>query len=614
MKEVEHKKRKGFLFSRMQSVIAIFLILILVLIVVQKNVVYEHQERILHVLKEDGQVLRDKVRLEKEAECLLLYEDDVRGEQGYTLMTEVFGQMRIPYDECMAEKFQPELLTKYDTLVTAVTHYNLLGEGTLDIMNWVKGGGNLMIVYPPEIESSFVNICDKLGIVLIGDSMAEVEGLHFTEPYMLGGMQKDYRITDSYDSSMAVQLKDDCKVYLESTGENPVPVVWTCSYGDGQVVVNNLGFLEKAFRGFYSAAYSLLGEVCVYPVVNGSVFYIDDFPSPVPAGDSKYIKKDFGMDIKNFYTQVWWNDIYNLGEQYDIRYTGLVIEEYSDQVEGPYERNTDIQRYQYFGNMLLAQGGEIGFHGFNHMPLALENFDYMGLFDSYKQWTGYEEMYGGIAELKGFCQMLFPEEEFQVYVPPSNIISEEGRAMLAKEFPEVISVAAVYLPGELACEQEYDIGEDGIINTPRTISGYILDDYMQVVALSELNFHFVNSHFQHPDDVLDVDRGADLGWTELHRRISEFMNWLYSSAPDIRNLTGTEFAGAVQRYDLLDIEKVYTDNKLTIKLHGFEDEAWLMIRLNEKEAGKAEGGELTHLQGNLYLLKAVSDEVVIHTK
>ena len=32
------------------------------------------------------------------------------------------------------------------------------------------------------------------------------------------------------------------------------------------------------------------------------------------------------------------------------------------------------------------------------------------------------------------------------------------------------------------------------------------------------------------------------------------MDWLYTSAPMIRNLTGSEIAGAVQRYYYLDTE------------------------------------------------------------
>ena len=169
-------------------------------------------------------------------------------------------------------------------------------------------------------------------------------------------------------------------------------------------------------------------------MINASTFYIDDFPSPVPGGNSTYIQEDYGMSIEEFYTQVWWNQIYELAEKYNIRYTGLVIENYSDQVEGPFPRNRDTQRFQYFGNMLLRQGGEIGYHGYNHMPLCLVGFDYQGDYDSYNLWESYEDMAEAMRELHAFCTELFPEESFRVYVPPSNILSEEGRKMLAENF------------------------------------------------------------------------------------------------------------------------------------------------------------------------------------
>ena len=39
--------------------------------------------------------------------------------------------------------------------------------------------------------------------------------------------------------------------------------------------------MKKAFQRLFAASYSLLTDVGVYPVINGSVFYLDDFPSPV---------------------------------------------------------------------------------------------------------------------------------------------------------------------------------------------------------------------------------------------------------------------------------------------------------------------------------------------
>src|SRR5699024_8685201 len=159
--------------------------------------------------------------------------------------------------------------------------------------------------------------------------------IHFAENFMLGSQLEDFVITDPYESSLQVILEPECEILVQSDDDRAVPLIWRTKLGEGTVGFDNLGFLEKAYRGFYAAADSLLKEVCVYPVINGFVFYIDDFPSPVPGGDSEYIQRDYGMNISDFYTQIWWRDVYNLAEQYGIRYTGLVIEQYSDQVEPP---------------------------------------------------------------------------------------------------------------------------------------------------------------------------------------------------------------------------------------------------------------------------------------
>lgn len=602
------KKNQKIQFGRLQIVIAMFLVLIAVLYFVQRNVSYSAREKMILPLSESE---FGHAEVDTDADVLILWEEDANGVKGRDLMEDILQQMRIPYELCGGKEFSGEMLEGYSSVLLSITHYNLLDEGILDILDWVKAGGSLMIVYPPEVNGSFTLVQDELGIYDVGGTMAVVEGLHFNIPFMIGSERKDYKITDPYESSLTVSLNSDCMVYIRSGKEGGIPVLWSRSLGQGTVVFNNLGFLEKAYRGIYCASFSLLEPVCAWPVINGSTFYIDDFPSPVPGGSSEYIQAEYGMDIKDFYTQVWWNDMYNLADRYGVRYTGLVIEAYSDQVQGPFDRNDDQRRYQYFGNMLLDQGGEIGFHGYNHMPLCLNNFNFGGQYDSYRHWNCREDMAASIRELNEFCSSLFPKEQFQVYVPPSNILSEEGRRLLAEDFPQIKAIASVYLPGGLAYEQEFEVSEDGIIETPRIISGYLLDDYMQLASMAELNFHFVNTHFQHPDDVLDEDRGAALGWPELHRRISEFMGWLYGAAPEIRNLTGTELAGAVQRYDALKVGRKQEEGSLKLTLDGFADEAWLFVRVNEGKPGKVEGGSMSQVSEGLYLLRADASQVKI---
>lgn len=612
MKKRGTEKRKMLRFLQMQTVIAAFVAMLVVISALQRNVRYESADRILVPLSEEAFSYSG---LSQEPECLVVWEDDESGTQGRELMDDLLSQMKIPFEMCQGSEFEAGMLEQYDTVVVSVTHLNILGEGLLDMMDWVERGGNFMLLYPPEANGALRLIADKLGINDMGSVYAVVEGLHFQIPFMLGA-QRDYTITDPFESSLSVSLNSDCEVYLVSDAKRPTPLIWRREVGEGVIVVDNLGFLEKAYRGIHCAAYSLLGDHCVYPVINGSAFYIDDFPSPVPDGEGECIQRDYGISIKEFYTQVWWKDICNLAKKHGMKYTGLVIEEYSDHVKAPYDRNHDTKRYRYFGNMLLDLGGEIGFHGYNHMPLCLQNFDYQGGYDSYKKWKSYEDMREGIEELSVFCSELFPEEKFQVYVPPSNILSEEGKQMLRNEFPQIRAVASVYLgaAGDVSYVQEYEVSEDGMIETPRIIAGYMVDDYMQLTAMAELNFHFVNSHFQHPDDVLDEDRGAFQGWNKLYSRISEYTDWLYETAPDIRNLTGIEMAGAVQRYDYLSVSRTKSEDHLTLKLYGFADEAWLMVRINEGIPGAVTGGTMTKLLDGLYLLKAEADEVSVEIR
>ena len=362
------RQREKFRFKRMQKVIVVFLALVAVLCVVQRNVTYTHQERILTPLAKEAFSPQGEAQ---EPECLLIYEDSARGNQGYTLMSDVLDQMKVPWESCLAGEAASRNLDRYTKIVLSVDYLRNLGDGLLELQDWIRAGGHLLVLYPPEIDSGFQSLQDLMGIAGVGQDMAVVEELRFVKDFMIGTEGLDLRITDAYESSLSVSLDSDCEVYMESGGENPVPLLWRKETGEGSVVVDNLGFLEKAYRGFHCAAYTLLGDAEAYPVINGSTFYIDDFPSPVPGGDSRKIREDYGMDIADFYTQVWWNDVYNLGKEYGIRYTGLVIEQYSEQVEGPFERNSDTQRYEYFGNMLLDEGGEIGFHGYNHSPPCL---------------------------------------------------------------------------------------------------------------------------------------------------------------------------------------------------------------------------------------------------
>ena len=300
----------------------------------------------------------------------------------------------------------------------------------------------------------------------------------------------------------------------------------------------------------------------------------------------------------------------------DAGFTGVMIENYEDDTVDAPTRQPDTQQFRYFGSLLLRQGGEVGYHGYNHQPLVLPDTDYKDLY-SYRQWPGEDAIVAAMDELIAFQKTVLPHTDGSVYVPPSNILSAAGRQVLGSKVPQIRTIASTYFEDDtdLPYVQEFGVASDGMVEQPRIVSGGMVGDtYMRLAAMNELNMHYVSTHFMHPDDLLDVDRGAEEGWEIYKGGFEDYLKWLSAAAPDLRKQTGTECAGAIQRYSQLTVTTESTPTEWTLTLGNFVDEGWLFFRANEGTPGRVTGGELTNLTGNLYLLKANADTIHIEKK
>lgn len=503
-------------------------------------------------------------------------------------------------------------LTSFDRVIVLMPSLDGLGAHLTDLMSWVSAGGSLMLGMTPDNSNCLQAIASKLGIESAGYDYATAESIVPSEDFMLGGGER-YEFSDPFDSSLSVSLRETAHVWAR-TGDAGTPLIWSNDCGCGHTVVCNIGIYDKVMRGFYASAISLLGDATAYPVINSAVFYLDDFPSPVPSGDGTYIKRDYGLSVADFYAKVWWPDLQKLAQKYGIRYTGVMIENYEDavnQIEPA--RQPDTTQFRYFGGMLLQMGGELGFHGYNHQPLALWDTDYGTLYD-YKTWKNKETLVASLNELIAFQDEVLPNAHGSVYVPPSNFLSARARKLIGTDVPRIKTIASTYFEDgtDLPYVQEFGVASDGIVEQPRIVSGGMVDDsYMRLAAVSELNMHYVSTHFMHPDDLLDPDRGAKEGWEVYKGGLTNYLEWLTKSAPDLRRQTGSECSGAIQRFSSVTVSVDTSADAWTLSLGNFHDEAWLMFRANNGEPGAVTGGELTHLTGNLYLLKANDKTVTI---
>lgn len=543
-------------------------------------------------------------------ECLLLTDHSYTYADAYLQQLEfIMASLWVGYDKLDVASQQLPDLSKYKTVVVAFCNLNHLGNDIMTLCDWVKDGGRVMFAASLQPTTTLSVITQKLGIEEGGSQYSDFTGINVVTDFMIGAKDFKYNWEKTLPlSAVNVRLSSNATVHIKSNDNNPL--LWEVPYGKGRFVVNNCDMIVKTTRGYLTAAYSLLQDVFAYPVINSSVFFIDDFPAPVPSGNAEYITRDFNCSVDSFYTNIWWKDMVSLAKKYHLRYTGMAIETYQDNVRAPFDRYMDMNRFSYFGKMLLSFGGEIGYHGYNHQPLCYENFDFKGIID-YKKWYSKDDSILAFQELIDFCNQVYPDNSISTYVPPSNILSPEGRTLIASNFPEIKTLAGVYTKVDYEYEQEFGISDDGIVELPRITYGAYINEAMKWTVINELNFHFINTHFWHPDDTLDVDRGAANGWKDMLMNFEKYVSWLHKDVPSLDECTASEAAMAVERYDVLGISRTYENDMLTIEITNFYDVAYFVVRIHDGRPLSINGGSFETIGGGLYLVKATSGIVEI---
>lgn len=609
-------KWKRFRWQGLVKVWAMFMAIALVLLVESLGVHYGATRFDITYLDRDKAIpAADAIAGEKATNLLVIDSSQEGVSDAESMLDRVLLDMKVPTVTVdLAQGDEIPTLKQYQTMVIAMPNLDPLGEHVLQIMQWVKKGGGVMFAMTPEKTGYLDVIGPQIGIESSAYKYVVTEGITPSEDFMLGGGQT-YMFSDPFKSSLSVALNERAQVEAVSSNGR-TPLVWRSSVESGTAVMCNIGIYVKMVRGFYASAFSLLSSAMAYPVINSAAFYLDDFPSPVPSGNGKYIKRDYNMSISEFYSQVWWPDLVRLAERYGIRFTGVMIENYGDDTKNDPVRQTDNTQFEYYGGLLLRQNGEIGYHGYNHQPLVLPNTDYGNEY-TYVQWPNRKAIVDSLNELIAFQKTVLPAATSSVYVPPSNILSSEGRQIIGEDVPQIRAIASMAFPPDSSLEyvQEFGVAADGVVEAPRIVSGSMVNNsYMRLAAVSELNMHYVSSHFMHPDDLLDEDRGAKEGWETYRKGLEDYLDWLEQSAPSIRMQTGTECAAAVQRFSGLTVPMATSDDSWDLHLGNLIDQGWLMFRANNGTPGRVRGGSLTKLTGNLYLLKATSATVHIERK
>ena len=498
----------------------------------------------------------------------------------------------------------------------------LIATGYLDkvaawenIRAYVEQGGTAVCLMRPESigdEGLSESYLAPLGISAIHGE-GDVKGISLPTDFLLGGKGYAFGDTAYSTNTTLVKLQPEASVQVASyAGE---PLVWERKLGKGKYLVfNGIVRDDKTNIGIITSLVNHCGDEALYPVLGYKVFYIDDFPAPIPEGNFQRIYEELGVSTPEFYRNIWWPYMRECAEEFGLKYTGLIIESYGDQVKGPFKPlggRTARDNLIIYGRELIDMGGELGLHGYNHQSLAPESYQLDDL--DYVPWESKEDMLEGLKELRRYIKEVYPEYRFRCYVPPSDILSPEGKEAVREAFPEVDIFSSLF-DGPYASRayiQDYE-RKDGLYEMPRTTAGYSPNGQALYEDISMMNYMGCFSHFVHPDELF-YEESAHLTWGDMTTGFRQYMGEITSRYGWLKPVTASEAAQAFDDYLDMDYRVERSREKLALTCWNYRGNLRFILR-SEKELEHAEGAEVTKIGDDTYLIEVSEPESVLYWK
>ena len=414
------------------------------------------------------------------------------------------------------------------------------------------------------------------------------------------------RINESFLSELLlVYTLDDSAELLAETSEG-IPLLWRQEYGAGAFMVFNGQMLQyKTNRGLFAGALSKLVPEFTYPVFNSKVVFIDDFPAPLRSGIDQGLYEDYGRDIPTFYKEVWWPDMLKTASRHRLNYTAALIKTFNDRVAPPFDdpEDEDANGLISFGREIIKSGGEIGLHGYNHQPLQsdADTAERLGA----AKWNGEAEMAQSLLATRRYFEEAFPNYNILSYVPPSYVLSDQGREALKQAFPELASISSLYEEDNDGdtYSQEFALAPDGILEMPIITSGYLEKPSVSWAEANGVMLHGYFSHIIHPHDLLDTEINTE-GWDRMHESFDSYMARVDRKYPWLRPLTATETAIDMVSVLTSSIEwSVEEDGTRRGSIHPYEGTAYFLMR-TERSIVRTDNCDVRKVDEDLYLIAA----------
>lgn len=509
-------------------------------------------------------------------------------------------------------------IKEYDTFIFATeTFIGFRKPMFEEIQKAVHEGKNLIFLNTSEY-NPFNSIS---GIQKVKKMIERSSEIYFTHKLFPGLDQHSPSQEMVVHPILDVFLDKDVKVIAWSK-EN-IPLLWEKSYGKGRILYSNASFFaDKITRGLMNQWIAYGNDWYITPILNAKLIQIDDFPAPIPRTKNDVVQNEYHMSTRDFYKQIWWKDMLEIAKQRNLIYSGFIILDYNNAVRSedmkPVSEIT-LEDLNIEGRELLLHGGELGIHGYNHNPLVYEgDIDFKAL--SYHPWRSEKDMAAGMEQLLFYVKRMFGKKvKLYTYVPPSNLLKEEGKRAITRYYPDINVISAIFYGDSDRGAYAREVGRDRtfpqIYNFPRFSSGFYYDKDGMWSLFNAIAIYGYWAHFFHPDDVISNDRGKDKSWKELKIEFDKILGEVESNFPYLQPMRTSDMTKKYINIEDLEIQSEKIQNTIYVGLKNFREPFDMFIRIRDNKIENISSGSFLEVydteDSKIYLLHVEKEDFSI---
>ena len=136
------------------------------------------------------------------------------------------------------------------------------------------------------------------------------------------------------------------------------------------------------------------------------------------------------------------------------------------------------------------------------------------------------------------------------------------------------------------------------------------EDFDTFSAISAMGLYGVFSHFIHPDDIFDEERGQNQTWETLYESYGELISSIHEKYPFLRSLSASEAADALMVSDSLVPHLDYQEDQILGSCENFYGEAFFYLRTEKSPKTVDQSCTVQKIDsenGSLYYLVTVKE-------